>query len=235
LGVLGSAVARSAGSSGRGAEARAKRSEHTPEAEKAAAEQQVKFITPRIVFGAPNTDKATTYAIERSNLTARQWNARLHRRTLSFSKKLDRHCAAVALHYVYRNLCHIARNMRVTSAMAAGIADHVWTLAELMEAALAERAGEKPTPKPLAFRQPETTARPLPEGRGFLRVVGSSSGPGGPAAPPPPPPSAPAAFATPDLQLDPDLDPPRRGKWVQGELFPGWKPEKGGGGDDGVP
>ncbi|WP_437640499.1 hypothetical protein [Sorangium sp. So ce854] len=89
--------------------------------EKYAVPRGVDFIQKRAVFGTPDPAKATNYAIERSNLTARQWNARLRRRTLAFSKKLSRHCAAVALHYVYTNLCHIPRNMRVTPAMQAGI------------------------------------------------------------------------------------------------------------------
>ncbi|WP_437979226.1 hypothetical protein WMF11_25280 [Sorangium sp. So ce295] len=91
--------------------------------EKFAVERGVDFIQKRAIFGTPDPAKATNYAIERSNLTARQWNARLRRRTLAFSKKLSRHCAAVALHYVYVNLCHIPRNMRITPAMAAGITD----------------------------------------------------------------------------------------------------------------
>ncbi|WP_437324079.1 IS1 family transposase [Sorangium sp. So ce381] len=104
--------------------------------EKFAVERGVDFIQKRAIFGTPDPAKATNYAIERSNLTARQWNARLRRRTLAFSKKLTRHRAAVALHYVNVNLCHIPRNMRITPAMAAGVTDHVWSLEELMVAAL---------------------------------------------------------------------------------------------------
>jgi hypothetical protein len=103
-------------------------------AEKFSHAKGVDFIDKRVIFGAPDLDKATTYAIERSNLTNRIWNARLIRRTLCFSKRVDRHAASVALGYVYRNLCHIPSNMRETAAMAANVTDHVWTLAELMDA-----------------------------------------------------------------------------------------------------
>ncbi|WP_437855121.1 IS1 family transposase [Sorangium sp. So ce363] len=155
--------------------------------EKFAVERGVDFIKKRTIYGTPDHEKTTTYAIERSNLTARQWNARLRRRTLAFSKKLTRHCAAVALHYTYTNLCHIPRNMRVTPAMAAGVTDHVWTVQELMDAALAEPAGEKPEPQPLAIPKPEGTARALPGGRGWLRVLPGGSAPSAPSAPEPPP------------------------------------------------
>lgn len=166
----------------------AKGSDSTGVAEKYAVPRGVDLITKRTVLGSPDPKKATTYAIERHNLTARQWNARLHRRTLAFSKKLPRHVAAVALFYVHYNLCHIPRTQRVTPAMAAGAVDRLWMLADLMEAALAEPAGEKPTPKPLTIPKPEGPARELPGGRGWLRVVGGGDGPvalsQGPATPP---------------------------------------------------
>jgi IS1 family transposase len=160
--------------------------------EKFSPKRGVDFIQKRAIFGAPNFDKATTYAIERSNGTNRCWNARLNRRTLKFSKDLDRHKASIALQYVYRNLCHIQRNEDVSAGVLAGITDHVWSLEELMEAALAEPMGEKPTPKPLAIPRPVGPARELPGGRGFLSVV---KGGGEPTAPPAAPPAAPAMAA----------------------------------------
>ncbi|WP_437490613.1 IS1 family transposase [Sorangium sp. So ce1014] len=156
----------------------------------------VDFIQKRAVFGTPDPAKATNYAIERSNLTARQWNARLRRRTLAFSKKVTRHRAAIALHYVYVNLCHIPRNVRITPAMAAGITDTVWTLEQLKVAALAEPAGEKPEPQPLTIPKPEGAARELPAGRGWLRVVDGGS-PGATPTPQPPPQVPSTAPATP--------------------------------------
>jgi IS1 family transposase len=159
----------------------------------------VNFIEKRVIYGAPDLGKATTYAIERSNLTNRQWNARLHRRTLAFSKDVARHAAAISLGYVYRNLCHIQRNMRVTPAMAAGVTDRVWSLPELMEAALTEPAGEERREfKPLVIPEPppEVTARALPNGRGFLRALPGGNAPA-PAPAPAPPPAVPAVAAVP--------------------------------------
>ncbi len=161
-------------------------------AEKFSHAKGVDFIEKRVVFGAPDLDLASTYAIERSNLTNRQWNARLHRRTLAFSKRLTSHRASVALQYVYQNLCHVPRNMRVTPAMAAGVTDKVWSLGELMVAALGEVPGEKPSAKPLFIPKPEAPARELPGGRGWLQIVKSGGAPaGGPA--PVTPPAAPVA------------------------------------------
>jgi hypothetical protein len=50
-----------------------------------------------------------------------------------FSKNLDNHKAACALHFAYYNFCRIHKSLRVTPAMEAEIADHVWGLAELMK------------------------------------------------------------------------------------------------------
>ncbi|WP_438006183.1 hypothetical protein WME89_47500 [Sorangium sp. So ce321] len=201
--------------------------------EKYAVPRGVDFIQKRAVFGTPDPVKATNYAIERSNLTARQWNARLRRRTLAFSKKLSRHCAAVALHYVYTNLCHIPRTMRITPAMAAGVTDHVWTLEELMVAAMAEPAGEKPEPQPLTIQKPEGPARELPAGRGWLRVVdgGSTGATPSPKAPPPvpnaatvAPPLAPVPAAAPAMPATVAPAAPTAETLPQLDLF-AWRPK----------
>jgi hypothetical protein len=52
--------------------------------------------------------------------------------TNAFSKKLDNLKAAIALHFAFYNYCRIHRSLRVTPAMEAGIADHVWTIKELL-------------------------------------------------------------------------------------------------------
>lgn len=155
----------------------------------------VEFIEKRVVFGAPDLTKTTTYALKRSHLTSRQWNAQLHRRTLAFSKRLASHKASIATQHVYRNLCHIPREMRVTPGMAAGITDKVWSLADLMAAVLSEVPGERPTPKPLDIPRPEGTARELPGGLGWLRMLPGGSGAPSPAPAPATPPAAPAAPA----------------------------------------
>ena len=57
---------------------------------------------------------------------------RLTRLTNAFSKKLENLKAAVALHFAWYNFVRVHRTLRVTPAMESGIADHVWTLAELV-------------------------------------------------------------------------------------------------------
>jgi len=54
------------------------------------------------------------------------------RLTNALSKKFENLCHAVALHYMYYNFCRVHQTLRVTPAMEAGIADHVWSLEELV-------------------------------------------------------------------------------------------------------
>jgi IS1 family transposase len=164
--------------------------------EKFAPKRGVDFIQKRVIYGSPDLDKATTYAIERSNATNRAWNSRLHRRTLAYSKLLDRHKASMALQFTYRNLCWIQRNMRCTAGMMAGVTDHVWELGELLDVVLAETEGEKPTPKPLTIPRPEGTTRELPAGRGWLTVLDGGKGSPSPSPAPTPSPE-PVAMAAP--------------------------------------
>ena len=56
---------------------------------------------------------------------------RFSRLTNAFSKKIDNHAYAVALHFMYCNFVRIHQTLRVTPAMEAGLADHVWTVEEL--------------------------------------------------------------------------------------------------------
>jgi hypothetical protein len=65
---------------------------------------------------------------------------RFTRLTNAFSKKVDNHRAAVALHYMHYNFCRVHQTLRVTPAMEAGIADHVWSIEELI--GLLDRSGK---------------------------------------------------------------------------------------------
>ena len=48
------------------------------------------------------------------------------------SKKLANHEAAIALHYMHYNFARVHQTLRVTPAMEAGVADHVWTIEEII-------------------------------------------------------------------------------------------------------
>jgi len=70
--------------------------------------------------------------VERQNLTMHMSMRRFTRLTNAFSKKIENHGHAVALHFMYYNFCKVHKTLRVTSAMEAGIADHVWFFEELV-------------------------------------------------------------------------------------------------------
>lgn len=87
------------------------------------------------VLGKPDMKKANTSYIERANLSIRMTNRRFTRKTNAFSKKLENHSFMLALTIMWLNFGHrhSALEKRQTPAMAAGLADHVWTLNEIVE------------------------------------------------------------------------------------------------------
>ena len=74
----------------------------------------------------------STSLIERQNLTMRMSMRRLTRLTNGFSKKLDNLKAAVALHFAHYNFCRIDKSLRMTPALAAGVADTLWEIEDLL-------------------------------------------------------------------------------------------------------
>lgn len=87
------------------------------------------------ITGNPDPDFVSTSHVERQNLTMRMSMRRFTRLTNGFSKKLDNHKAAIALHYMHYNFARIHKTLRVTPAMEAGIADHVWSAEEIVRLA----------------------------------------------------------------------------------------------------
>ncbi len=59
---------------------------------------------------------------------------RLTRLTNAFSKKLENLLAALCVHFAWYNFVRIHRSLRITPAMAAGIASRPWTVADLLPA-----------------------------------------------------------------------------------------------------
>ena len=80
------------------------------------------------VCGNPDEKHISTSFVERQNLTMRMGMRRFTRLTNGFSKKLSHHEYAVAIHYMHYNFGRIHKSLRVTPAMEAKIADHVWSL-----------------------------------------------------------------------------------------------------------
>ena len=85
-----------------------------------------------VIEGEPDPAHISTSYVERSNLSIRMSTRRFTRLTNAFSKKLENHCHALAIFFAYYNFCRVHQTLRVTPAMEAGIADHVWTVEELV-------------------------------------------------------------------------------------------------------
>jgi hypothetical protein len=71
-----------------------------------------------------------------------------------FSKKIENHVAAISLHFMYYNFVRIHQTLRVTPAMAAGVTDRVWDVADILK--LLE---EKPQKLDRADRHSGTTCK----------------------------------------------------------------------------
>jgi IS1 family transposase len=84
------------------------------------------------VTGRPDRKHISTSFVERQNLTMRMSMRRFTRLTNGFSKKIDNLHHSVALHYMWYNFARVHKTLRVTPAMEAGIADHVWTIEEIV-------------------------------------------------------------------------------------------------------
>lgn len=86
----------------------------------------------QVRIGEPDFDKISTSYVERQNLTMRMGMRRFTRLTNGFSKKVENHAAAIALYFMCYNFCRKHQTTKTTPAMAAGIADHVWSVAEVV-------------------------------------------------------------------------------------------------------
>jgi hypothetical protein len=120
----------------------------SPEGPRRYSPPEVIGIQKKWVMGNPDAEDGSTSYIERQNLTMRMNCRRLTRLTNGFSKKIENHGHAMSLHYFYYNFCRKHQTLtkergglHTTPAMAAGVADHVWSLEEvvgLLEAREAE-------------------------------------------------------------------------------------------------
>jgi len=91
------------------------------------------------IMGDPDMASVSTSHVERQNLTMRMSMRRFTRLTNAFSKKVEYHLYAVALHFAHYNFCrpHMTLTKRrggikTTPAMAAGLADRLWTVEDLI-------------------------------------------------------------------------------------------------------
>ena len=94
------------------------------------------------ILGYPDERHISTSYVERNNLTMRMGMRRFTRLTNGFSKKIENLTAAVNLHFMHYNFARVHQTLGTSPAVAAGVADHVWTLREiagLLDGALPER------------------------------------------------------------------------------------------------
>ena len=103
--------------------------------EKSYSPAEVSSVEVVPVMGRPDPARICTSIVERSNLSLRMGMRRFTRLTNAFSKKWENHWAAVSVWYAFYNFCRVHKSLRVTPAMAAGVADRVWSVRDLLEAA----------------------------------------------------------------------------------------------------
>ena len=91
------------------------------------------------IMGRPVAKHVSTSYVERANLSIRMSSRRFTRLTNGFSKKMENHAHAVALHFFHANFCraHLtltkkAGGVHTSPAMAAGLTDHVWTIEKML-------------------------------------------------------------------------------------------------------
>jgi|HubBroStandDraft_6_1064221.scaffolds.fasta_scaffold21010_5 hypothetical protein len=136
-----------------------------------------------ILSGTPDHDHISTSYVERQNLNLRMGVRRFTRLTNAFSKKFENHCHMVAIYHAYYNFCRVHQTLRVTPAMEAGLAHHVWSLEELV--GLLERKAvrrgsvkSKTNPDRVCAAAPDTikfTIKSLQEDRSYILIEGDKA------------------------------------------------------------
>jgi IS1 family transposase len=103
-----------------------------PNAERRYAPPVCLKSTTEIVSGDPDPRHISTSYIERQNLTMRMSMRRFTRLTNGHSKKLENHLHALAVHYVHYNFVRAQKGLKGTPAMAAGLANRVWSIEDVI-------------------------------------------------------------------------------------------------------
>jgi IS1 family transposase len=101
----------------------------------------------RVVTGDPEEKHISTSYAERHNLTMRMHMRRFTRLTNAFSKKVENHACAVALHAMYYNFVRLHQTLKVSPAMAAGVTDRLWEMTDIVDMLDAFEAKRKREPK----------------------------------------------------------------------------------------
>jgi IS1 family transposase len=89
-------------------------------------------IQKEVITGKPDMNLVSTSYIERQNLTMRMGMRRFTRLTNGFSKKIENHMHAIALHYMYYNFVRIHKTLRCSPAMEAGVTMKLWSIEDIV-------------------------------------------------------------------------------------------------------
>jgi IS1 family transposase len=84
------------------------------------------------IEGNPDMKYISTSYAERNNLNVRMHSRRLTRLTNAFSKKVENHGHAMALHFMYYNFVRIHQTLKMTPAMAAGVTKRLWEIGDIV-------------------------------------------------------------------------------------------------------
>jgi len=85
------------------------------------------------IVGNPDKAHVSTSYVERQNLTMRMNMRRFTRLTNAFSKNVENHAHAIALHFMHYNFARVHQTLKSTPAMRAGVADHLWSIEEIVD------------------------------------------------------------------------------------------------------
>lgn len=118
----------------------------------------------KIISGEPNEKFISTSYVERQNLTMRMHMRRFTRLTNGFSKKVENHSYAIALHFVYYNFVKIHKSLRVPPAMQAGLIKRLMTIEDIVNLVQL-----KPQRKEAAIRKNKFQTETLPKYAGIKR------------------------------------------------------------------
>jgi len=109
-----------------------------PELETRYSPAHLTGVQAATISGAPDRRHVSTSYVERQNLNMRMSMRRFTRLTNGFSKKVENHAHAVALHFMHYNFARAHQSLRVSPAMEAGVTNHLWDVQEI--AGLLDRA-----------------------------------------------------------------------------------------------
>lgn len=112
-----------------------------PQPEKRYSPAKILSTQLEVIKGDPDPRYISTSYVERQNWAVRTNMRRYTRVSNGFTRKIENHAAAVALNYFAYNFIRIHRTLRVSPAMAAGVTDRLWDVADLV--ALLEQAESK--------------------------------------------------------------------------------------------